>query len=52
MVANPEDLVHGREGVVTGDVVTAAKAVQLYRSTPPSGTKGLQSVNTEKKGSN
>jgi pilus assembly protein CpaD len=52
MVANPEDLVHGREGVVTGDVVTAAKAIQLYRSTPPSGTKGLQSVNTEKKGSN
>lgn len=50
MVANPEDLVHGREGVVTGDVVTAAKAVQLYRTTPPSGTKGLQNVNTEKKG--
>lgn len=50
MVANPEDLIHGREGVVTGDVVTAAKAVQLYRVTPPSGTKGLQNVNTEKKG--
>lgn len=44
MVANPEDLVHGREGNGVGDTATAAKAVQLYRSTPPSGSKGLQSV--------
>jgi pilus assembly protein CpaD len=51
MVANPEDLIHGREGAGTGDVNTAAKAVQYYRSTPPTGTKGLQQVNTEKKGS-
>ena len=33
MVANPEDLVHGREGVGTGDVRAAAKAVQYFR--PP-----------------
>jgi pilus assembly protein CpaD len=52
MVANPEDLVHGREGVGTGDVVTAAKAVQYYRTAPPTGAKGLQAVNPEKKGSN
>ena len=45
MVANPEDLVHGREGNGVGDTTTAAKAVQLYRSTPPSGSKGLQAVN-------
>jgi pilus assembly protein CpaD len=45
MVANPEDLVHGREGNGVGDTVTAAKAVQLYRTTPPSGSKGLQAVN-------
>ena len=44
MVANPEDLVHGREGNGVGDTATAAKAVQLYRSTPPSGSKGLQAV--------
>ena len=44
MVANPVDLVHGREGNGVGDTATAAKAVQLYRSTPPSGSKGLQSV--------
>ena len=45
MVANPEDLLHGREGNGVGDTLTAAKAVQLYRSTPPSGSKGLQNVN-------
>ena len=46
MVANPEDLVHGREATGS-DVDTAARAVQFYRSTPPSGTKGLQSVTTK-----
>jgi pilus assembly protein CpaD len=47
MVANPEDLIHGREGIGTGDVNTAARAVLYYRSTPPTGTKGLQNVNTK-----
>jgi pilus assembly protein CpaD len=47
MVANPEDLIHGRESVGTGDVNTAAKAVILYRSAPPSGSKGLQAVSTK-----
>jgi pilus assembly protein CpaD len=48
MVANPDDLVHGREG--SGFSTTAgSKAVQFYRATPPSGTKGLQDVNTQKK---
>jgi pilus assembly protein CpaD len=47
MVANPEDLIHGREGGTT-DVDTAARAVLFYRSSPPSGTKGLQDVSTKK----
>lgn len=47
MVANPEDLIHGRAGTGTGDVDTAAKAVILYRSAPPSGSKGLQSTSTK-----
>jgi len=47
MVANPEDLLHGREGAGTGDVNAAAKAVIFYRSAPPSGTKGLQSITTK-----
>ena len=48
MVANPEDLIRGREGDATGDVTTAARAVQIYRTTPPTGTKGLQDISTKK----
>jgi pilus assembly protein CpaD len=48
MVANPEDLIHGREGVGTNDVDTAARAVLIYRTTPPTGTKGLQDISTKK----
>ena len=46
MIANPEDLVHGREGSGVGDVLTSTKAVGMYRSTAPTGSKGLQDVNT------
>jgi pilus assembly protein CpaD len=51
MVANPEDLIHGRESSGLGDNTAGTKAVILYRSTPPTGTKGLQSINTQKKDS-
>jgi pilus assembly protein CpaD len=51
MVANPEDLIHGRESTGLGDTTAGTKAVILYRSTPPTGTKGLQSINTQKKDS-
>jgi pilus assembly protein CpaD len=44
MVANPEDLVHGREGSGLGNTQTNTKAIILYKTTPPSGSKGLQSV--------
>lgn len=47
MVADPEDLVHGREGSGVGDTITASKAVQFYRQTAPSGAKGLQSITTK-----
>ena len=47
MVANPEDLLHGREGGTLTDTVAGTKAVELYRSTPPSGTKGLQNISTK-----
>jgi pilus assembly protein CpaD len=49
MVANPEDLLHGREGTGVGDTLTAAKAVQLYRATPPTGSKGLQDISPKGK---
>jgi pilus assembly protein CpaD len=46
MIANPEDLVHGRDGGI-GSNAAGTKAVMMYRATPPSGTKGLQDVSTK-----
>jgi pilus assembly protein CpaD len=50
MVANPEDLIHGREGNGVGDPITSTKAVQSYRAAPLSGQGGLKDLST--KGSN
>jgi pilus assembly protein CpaD len=50
MVANPEDLVHGRENTTLGSNSAATKAVSLYRSTPPTGSKGLQDTSTKSGG--
>ena len=50
MVANPEDLIHGREGTGIGDATTAARAVNVYRTQPPTGTKGLEQLNTKSGG--
>ena len=47
MIANPEDLVHGREGSGVGDNRTAVKALQYYRLTPPTGTTGLKDISTK-----
>ena len=49
MVANPEDLIHGREGSGVGDTLTSSKAVGSYRKAEPTGTKGLQDIKTTKK---
>ena len=48
MVANPQDLVHGREGSGLSDATTATRAIGAYRATPPTGTKGLQDITTKK----
>lgn len=50
MVANPEDLVHGREGDPYVDAIAASRGVGVYYSTPPTGTKGLQEINTKQQG--
>jgi len=50
MVANPEDLIHGREGNGIGDAATASRAIGVYRNTAPTGTKGLQDVSTKSGG--
>ena len=47
MVADPVDLIHGREGASAVDGATATKAVNLYRTAPPTGGKKLESVNTK-----
>jgi pilus assembly protein CpaD len=43
-IADPEDLVHGREGTAVIDTNAAVKAVQLYRSQPPTGQGGLKDI--------
>ena len=48
MVANPEDLIHGREGSAVVDQATATRAVGTYRSAVPTGTGGLQDISTKK----
>ena len=48
MIADPVDLIHGREGDGVGDAATASRAIQMYRNAPPTGTKGLMDVNTKK----
>lgn len=48
MVADPQDLIYGREGGSVVDAATAAKAVNSYRSAAPTGNKGLQDINTKK----
>jgi pilus assembly protein CpaD len=48
MVANPEDLFHGREGTGVGDALTSSKAVDYYRKAKPTGEKGLQDISSKK----
>lgn len=44
MVANPEDLIHGRESSPVTDTLAATRAVEMYRSKQPTGAGGLQAV--------
>lgn len=47
MVANPEDLIHGREGDPYVDAAAASRGVGVYYSTQPTGKKGLQEITTK-----
>ena len=47
MAANPEDLIHGREGNPYVDAGAAARGVGVYYSTQPTGKGGLKDVNTK-----
>ncbi|HEY0043236.1 MAG TPA: CpaD family pilus assembly lipoprotein [Allosphingosinicella sp.] len=46
MIADPSDLVLGEVGT-TGDMNTAAKAVQIHRNRVLSGTRGLRGMSTK-----
>lgn len=47
MIADPNDLVLGQAGAVTGDAATASKAIKFYRDAPPTGTQGLKETVTK-----
>ena len=48
MVANPTDLVFGREGSGVVDAVTSRKAVDAYRAARTTGEGGLKEIMTKK----
>ena len=47
MIADPQDLVWGRESGGVIDSITATRAIQSYRKAAPTGEKGLIDVNTK-----
>ena len=47
MVADPEDLLHGREAAPVTDARTATRAVQLYRTKPLTGQGDLKDVSAK-----
>jgi pilus assembly protein CpaD len=44
MIANPEDLLHGREAGGVTDAVAATRAVDMYRTKPLTGSGDLKAV--------
>ncbi|MBV9884191.1 MAG: pilus assembly protein CpaD [Sphingomonadaceae bacterium] len=50
MIANPDDLVHGREASALGAAITAGRAVRVYRESRPTGAQPLPSNSTTNTG--
>lgn len=46
MIANPDDLIHGRDGTNSGSGTTAGRAIRAYREGQPTGRQGLQQTTT------
>ena len=46
MIANPDDLVHGRDGTGQGSATTAGRAIRTYRERQPTGTQPLPANST------
>ncbi len=51
MIANPDDLVAGRDATANGTGRTASRAIRVYREGQPTGTQGLQQTSTTSGGS-
>ena len=47
MVANPEDLVRGRDSAPVTDAVSAVRAIDMYRKQVPTGQGGLKDASTK-----
>ena len=50
MIANPEDLVQGQDGTVSGSATTAGRAIRTYRERQPTGAQPLPSTTTTTRG--
>jgi pilus assembly protein CpaD len=50
MIANPEDLIHGREASGNGAAQVAGRAARTYRESPPTGRQGLPAATTTPQG--
>jgi len=46
MIANPDDLIRGRDGTNAGSGTTAGRAIRAYREGQPTGRGGLQQTST------
>ncbi len=46
MIANPHDLIEGREAGRPADGFTSSKAIRAYRAAPPTGAQGIKSETT------
>lgn len=47
MIANPQDLVYGREGSGVVDARSSTKAIESYRAMKPTGESGLKDISTK-----
>jgi len=47
MVADPVDLIHGREGATITSTETVTRSLETYRKVAPTGSKSLQNINTK-----
>ena len=50
MVADPLDLISGRDPGTATDPAVSSKAIDAYRAAPPTGARGIKTESTSKVG--